>query len=147
MQTIVVKRTIKAPIEKVFDLLSDHEGYRNFPGVRDASLVKKGKPNKNGVGAVREIDAGTAWFREEITAYQRPTRMDYKITQSRPPIDHQGASVQLQKTADGTVVTWTSTLRIRIPLIGGLITRLMAPQLSKAFAGTLKNIDQRLTQH
>ena len=146
MQTIVVKRTIKAPIEKVFDLISDHEGYRNFPGVRDAVLVKKGRPDKNGVGAIREIDAGTAWFREEITAYQRPSRMDYKIIKSRPPIEHQGASVQLEKTTEGTTVTWSSTLRIRIPLIGGLITRLMAPQLSKAFAGTLKNIDRRLAK-
>lgn len=146
MQTITVKRLIKAPIEKVFDLLSDHEGYRNFPGVRDAVLTRKGKPHKNGVGAVREIDAGTAWFREEITAFERPTRMDYRITKSRPPLDHQGGSVQLEKTADGTAVTWTSTLRVRVPLIGGLLTRLMAPQLARAFAGTLKNVDQRLSK-
>ena len=146
MQTIVVRRVIHAPIEKVFDLISDHEGYRSFPGVRDAVLVKKGKRNKNGVGAVREIDAGIAWFREEITAYDRPTRMDYKITQSRPPLEHQGASVQLQQTADGTEVTWSSTMRVRIPLIGGLLTRLVAPQMARAFAGTLKDVGRRLAK-
>lgn len=144
MQTIVVKRTIKAPIEKVFDLLSDHANYKDFPGVKDSELVKKGKPHKNGVGAVREIDAGTAWFREEITAYERPVRMDYLITKSRPPMEHKGGSVRLEATAEGTEVTWSSTLRIRIPLIGGLVTRLVAPQLAKAFAGTLKNVDKRL---
>lgn len=144
MQTIIVKRTIKAPIEKVFDLLSDHANYKDFPGVRDSELVKKGKPHKNGVGAVREIDAGTAWFREEITAYERPVRMDYLITKSRPPMEHKGGSVRLEATAEGTEVTWSSTLRIRIPLIGGLVTRLVAPQLAKAFAGTLKNVDKRL---
>jgi uncharacterized protein YndB with AHSA1/START domain len=144
MQTIVVKRTIKAPIEKVFDLLSDHANYKDFPGVKDSELVKKGKPHKNGVGAVREIDAGTAWFREEITAYERPVRLDYLITKSRPPMEHKGGSVRLEATAEGTEVTWSSTLRIRIPLIGGLVTRLVAPQLAKAFAGTLKNVDKRL---
>ncbi len=144
MQTIVVKRTIKAPIEKVFDLLSDHANYKDFPGVKDSELVKKGKPHKNGVGAVREIDAGTAWFREEITAYERPVRMDYLITKSRPPMQHEGGSVRLEATAEGTEVTWSSTLRIRIPLVGGLVTRLVAPQLAKAFAGTLKNVEKRL---
>jgi uncharacterized protein YndB with AHSA1/START domain len=146
MQTIVVKRHIKAPIEKVFDLLSDHANYKDFPGVKDSELVKKGKPHKNGVGAVREIDAGTAWFREEITAYERPVRLDYLITKSRPPMEHKGGSVRLQSTSEGTEVTWSSTLRIRIPLVGGLLTRLVAPQLAKAFAGTLKNVDQRLAK-
>lgn len=146
MQTIEVKRVIHAPIEKVFDLLSDHEGYRHFPGVRDAVLVKKGKRSKNGVGAVREIDAGIAWFREEITAYERPTRLDYKITASRPPLEHEGASVQLKETSQGTEVTWRSTLRIRIPLIGGLLTRLAVPQLAKAFASTLKDAERRLVK-
>lgn len=145
MQTIVVKRTIKAPIEKVFDLLSDHANYKDFPGVKDSELVKKGKPHKNGVGAVREIDAGTAWFREEITAYERPVRLDYLITKSRPPMEHKGGSVRLEATAAGTEVTWSSTLRIRIPIVGGLLTRLVAPQLAKAFAGTLKNVEKRLT--
>ncbi|MES2488167.1 MAG: SRPBCC family protein, partial [Pseudomonadota bacterium] len=126
MQTIVVKRTIKAPIEKVFDLLSDHANYKDFPGVKDSELVKKGKPHKNGVGAVREIDAGTAWFREEITAYERPVRLDYLITKSRPPMEHKGGSVRLEATAAGTEVTWSSTLRIRIPIVGGLLTRLVA---------------------
>lgn len=144
MQTIVVKRTIKAPIEKVFDLLSDHANYKDFPGVKDSELVKKGKPHKNGVGAVREIDAGTAWFREEITAYERPVRLDYLITKSRPPMEHKGGSVRLEATAAGTEVTWSSTLRIRIPLIGGLVTKLVAPQLAKAFAGTLKSVEKRL---
>jgi len=144
MQTIVVKRTIKAPIEKVFDMLSDHANYKDFPGVKDSALVKKGKPHKNGVGAVREIDAGTAWFREEITAYERPVRLDYLITKSRPPMEHKGGSVRLEATAAGTEVTWSSTLRIRIPLIGGLVTKLVAPQLAKAFAGTLKSVEKRL---
>ncbi|PTU31735.1 SRPBCC family protein [Stenotrophobium rhamnosiphilum] len=144
MQTIVVKRTIKAPIEKVFDMLSDHANYKDFPGVKDSELVKKGKPHKNGVGAVREIDAGTAWFREEITAYERPVRLDYLITKSRPPMEHKGGSVRLEATAAGTEVTWSSTLRIRIPLIGGLVTKLVAPQLAKAFAGTLKSVEKRL---
>jgi uncharacterized protein YndB with AHSA1/START domain len=144
MRTVHVERTIKAPIEKVFDLISDHANYKDFPGVKDSELVKKGKPSKNGVGAIREIDTGSAWFQEEITAYERPVRLDYQIIKARPPIEHKGGSVRLEATADGTKVTWTTTLRIKIPLVGGLLTRVAAPQLGKAIGGMLKNIEKRL---
>jgi len=144
MRTVNVQRTIKAPIEKVFDLISDHANYKDFPGVKDSELVKKGKPHKNGVGAVREIDTGSVWFKEEITAYEHPTRLDYQIIESRPPIEHKGGSVRLEATADGTKVTWTTTLRIKIPLVVGLITRFAAPQLEKAIGGMLKDIEKRL---
>lgn len=146
MQTVHVERTIKAPIEKVFDLISDHANYKDFPGVKDSELIKKGKPHKNGVGAVREIDTGTAWFQEEITAYERPVRLDYQIVKARPAIEHKGGSVRLEATAEGTKVTWTTTLRIKIPVVGGLITRVAAPQLGKAIGGMLKDIDRRLAK-
>lgn len=146
MRTIHVQRTIKAPIEKVFDMISDHANYKDFPGVKDSELVKKGKPHKNGVGAVREIDTGSVWFQEAITAYERPTRMDYQIVKSRPPIEHKGGSVRLEATADGTAVSWTTTLRIKIPLVGGLLTRIAAPQLEKAIGGMLKSVEKRLAK-
>src|SRR3569623_1035516 len=146
MQTVHVERTIKAPIKKVFDMISDHANYKDFPGVKDSELIKKGKPLKNGVGAIREIDTGAAWFQEEITAYDRPNRLDYQIVKARPAIEHKGGSVRLEATAEGTKVTWTTTLRIKIPIVGGLLTRVAAPQLGKAIGGMLKDIDRRLAK-
>ncbi|TXH02656.1 MAG: SRPBCC family protein [Nevskiaceae bacterium] len=145
MQTIEVRRTIRAPIEQVFEQIADHEGYARFPGVRKAVLTQAGKTERNGLGAVREISAGPAWFREAITVFQRPTRMDYQITASRPPLEHRGGSIRLQATADGTAVTWTTTMRVRVPLIGGLLTRITAAQLTQAFTHMLAHIDQQLT--
>ncbi|MGH8459919.1 MAG: SRPBCC family protein [Nevskiales bacterium] len=144
MQTITVTRTIKAPIEKVFELISDHANYAQFGGLKSSKLLREGKTEKNGLGALREIDAGLAWFQEEVTVFERPTRMDYLIVKSRPPIEHQGGSVCLKATPAGTEVVWTSTLRVKIPVIGGLLTRLAAPQLGKGFAGMLKAIERRL---
>lgn len=144
MKTITVKRTIKAPIAKVFDVLTDHANYKLFSGIRDSKLVHEGKSEKNGVGALREIDAGRAWFQEEITAFERPRRMDYRIVKSRPPIEHRGGSIRLESTPEGTAVTWTSTFRLDIPVIGGLLTRIMAPQLERAFAAMLKDTERRL---
>jgi uncharacterized protein YndB with AHSA1/START domain len=145
MQTITVTRTLKAPIDKVFAQLSDHANYAQFGGLKSSKLVREGNTEKNGVGAVREIDAGLAWFQEEVTVFERPTRMDYLIVKSRPPIEHKGGSVRLKATPAGTEVVWTSTLRLKIPLIGGLLTMLVAPQLGKGFSGMLKAIDRKLS--
>ena len=145
MKTITVQRNIKAPIEKVFDIIADHENYKSFPGIKASKLVREGRTEKNGLGAIREIDAGKAWFQEEITHFERPRRLDYQIVKSRPPLEHKGGSVRLEATGDGgCAVTWTTTVGVKIPLIGALLDRLMLPQLERGLAGTLKNIERRL---
>lgn len=144
MRTITVRRTIDAPIEKVFDALADHANYKDFPGIRASKLIREGTAERNGVGAVREIDAGKAWFQEEITAFERPRRLDYRIVKSRPPLDHRGGSVRLEPAGAGCAVTWTTTVGVKIPLIGGLLDRLLAPQLERGLAGTLSHIERRL---
>ena len=144
MKTITVQRTLQAPIDRVFDVLADHANYKSFPGIKDSKLVREGKTERNGVGAVREIDAGKAWFQEEITAYERPRRLDYLIVKSRPPLEHQGGSVRLEPTGAGCTVTWTTTVGVKLPLIGGLLDRLLMPQLERGLIGTLKHIERQL---
>jgi len=144
MQTITVKRTIDAPIEQVFEILSDHANYKSFPGVKDSRLLQEGKPDRNGLGAVRRIETPGVWFVEAITAFERPRRFDYRITECSLPLEHQGGSVRCEPAGKATLVTWTTTLRIRIPLIGGLLTRLAAGKLEQAFGAMLKETDRRL---
>ena len=144
MQTITVTHIIKAPPEKIFDILADHANYKLFPGISDSKLLTPGKRDKNGIGAVREVTVGRARFVELITRYKRPTRLDYRIVKSFPPVQHEGGSIKLEQTAAGTLITWTSTIRLRLPLIGGLLTPLLASQLSKGFLHTLKAVEKRL---
>ena len=146
MQTVNVRYTIAAPIEKIFEVLADHANYKLLPGVKDSRLVKLGTPVKNGVGAVRFIDAGKARFTEEITRFEPPTRMDYQIIKSFPPVEQKCGSVRLEKTPGGTVVNWTSTVELKIPLIGKLLTPLLVKELSAAFLHTLQAIEQRLVK-
>ena len=145
MQTIVVKRTIAAPIDQVFELLSDHAGYTAFAGIKDAKLLEEGLEERNGNGAVRRIDLGAVWFEEEISNFQRPTAMDYKILRSRPPIEHESGRIRLEETPEGTAVTWTSVFRVSIPLIGLVLSPIAASAGQKAFGSMLKAIDRKLT--
>ncbi len=135
MKTVRVQHTFHAPIDRVFDVISDHAGYTRLPGIKAAKVVKPGTTEHNGLGAVREISLGVPWFREEVTVFERPRRMDYRITASRPvKIDHEGGSMQLETVGDTTVVTWTSTFRIQVPVIGGVLTRLAARNMRTMFA-------------
>ena len=145
MHQIEVARTISAPIGQVFDLLADHANYKQFDGIRDSWLIREGETDPNGDGAVRRIDLGAVWFEEEISNFSRPHSMDYLILRSRPPIEHESGRIRLEETPQGTRVTWTSVFRVRIPLIGRLLSPMAAKAGEKAFGGMLKAIDRRLT--
>lgn len=143
MRTILVRRVLRAPIARVFDVIADHAGYVAFPGVRRASLLQRGTTDPNGVGAVREIDTGAAWFREEVTAFERPTRMEYVITASRPPLRHRGGVITLREVIGGTEVEWTSTFAVDLPVVGPLATALAARAMSRAFDAMLRATEAR----
>ena len=55
---IHVERTIEKDINTVFEALSDHAAYDQFPGVNKSVLVDHGHAEKNGKGALRVIGAG-----------------------------------------------------------------------------------------
>lgn len=106
--------------------------------------MKEGTEEPNGNGAVRRIDLGAVWFEEEISNFNRPTSMDYRILRSRPPIEHESGQIRLEETAQGTRVTWTSVFRIRIPVVGRVLSPFAAKAGTKAFGSMLKAIDRRL---
>ena len=144
MKTITVTRTIPAPIEKVFDLLADHANYKKHFGVKESKLLKEGKPDKNGLGAVRYIDAGPMNFEEEVTFYDRPRGYDYLITKCSAPLEHKGGQIRLESVGNATKVTWTSVMRVKVPLVGGLLTRILAGKIGQAFGSMLKETEKRL---
>ena len=144
MKTVTVTRTINAPIEKVFDLLADHGNYRKNFGVKGSKLIKEGTPDRNGLGAVRWIDAGIMQFEEKITAYERPRRFDYLIVKCSAPLEHEGGSVRLESVGNATKVTWTSVMRMKVPVIGGLLTAILVKKIGQAFGSMLKQTEQRL---
>jgi hypothetical protein len=59
-------------------------------------------------------------------------------------VKHEGGSITLEAAAEGTVVTWTSRIQLRLPVVGGLLTPLLTAQLSKGFLHTLKAVEKKL---
>lgn len=133
---------MKASPERVFEVLSNHEGYTRFPGVRAATLLRAGSTDRNGVGALRRIAVGPAWFEEEILSFAPPASFEYKIIRARPPIEHEQGSVTVTPVEEGCEVVWTTRFAVKLPLIGGLATAIAARQMASDFAKALRTTEE-----
>jgi uncharacterized protein YndB with AHSA1/START domain len=106
MVQIDVERTIEAPVERVFDWLADPANLATAPLARKAGWAKDSP--RPGAGAVREVVGIGTWFRENITAYDRPRSYSYLIVRSFPPFKHVGGTLRFTASSDGTRVHWRS---------------------------------------
>jgi hypothetical protein len=139
---IEVDRTLEAPIEHVFELISDHGAYStNFRGITSSEVITAGEPAPNGLGAVRSIASGPVRFEEEITSFEPPTRMDYLIREVNAPIVHHGGSIRLEDLDGRTRVLWTSEYDSTLKLGSGAYEAVATRILAAGFASVLKRIE------
>jgi uncharacterized protein YndB with AHSA1/START domain len=142
MAEIRVERTLEAPIDRVFDVLADHERYGRFRAITDAKLVRGGESERNGLGAIRELAVGPIRFEEEITAFEPPIRLDYLIREVNLPLDHDGGSIRFDAADDGTHVLWESTFTTPVPVVGRALGGLMAAALKRGFIRMLEDTER-----
>jgi uncharacterized protein YndB with AHSA1/START domain len=145
MRSVHVTRTIPAPAEAVFDRLADHANYDRFRPIHHSELLREGKPKPNGVGALRRIRVWPLTFEEEITAYDRPNRLDYLIVKLNVPFEHQGGSIRLTPADGATHVDWRSTYTVPTPLIGGPEELIWLPVLRRGFRRVLEDVERMVT--
>ncbi len=105
MVEIHLQRTIAAPAEQVFDWLADPANLAAAP------LALRGGYRKDsaapGAGAMREVIGVGTWFREKITAFDRPRSYSYLIVRSFPPFRHDGGTLTFTSSdSEGTHVDW-----------------------------------------
>lgn len=129
--------TVKAPIEHVWSVLADHEGMASWaPGLK-VGLDERGTEDKNGVGAVRRIEApGPApAIVERIVAFEPSRRLGYEAI-SGVPFKNYGGEVVLSPTHEGTKVSYTLRYDPRVPLLEKLpvavVTRVLLSGLVRA---------------
>jgi uncharacterized protein YndB with AHSA1/START domain len=147
MRSIHVTRTIPAPAEAVFDRLADHANYDRFRPIHRSELLREGKPKPNGIGALRRIKVWPLVFEEEITAYDRPNRLDYLIVKLNVPFEHDGGSIRLTEEDGATRVDWRSTYRVPIPLIGGIEELAFLPALNRGFRRVLEDVERMTSEN
>ncbi len=143
MAQLHVERTIAAPPEPVFDWLADPAGLTAAPLVLRAGWVEG--TSGPGTGAVREVIATGMWFREQITAFDRPRSYSYRIVASVPAFDHEDGTLTLTPSDGGTHVDWVSAYTH--PARGGgkameaLTSRLLPWNFRAILAGCAKALE------
>ncbi|MCW2958995.1 MAG: hypothetical protein JWP18_1798 [Solirubrobacterales bacterium] len=116
MPGFLITKQINAPVQTVFDVLTQHDGYGAFsPGPVRVELERPGTPDANGVGAIRKILGAGPAIREEVYRYDEPTHFSYGIISGAPVKDHRG-DVVLEERAGGTFMTYRITFDAALPL-------------------------------
>lgn len=70
VQTVSVERVVAAPIEQVFEWLSDARNYTRSAFVLHERLVRRGEDTAYGLGAIRQLTWVFGWFRERVTTVE-----------------------------------------------------------------------------
>jgi len=138
MIEFTLTQTSTAPIEKVFDALTDHRRFAAYVWpIRRSTLDREGTPAPNGVGAVRRLEMVGPPLLEEIIDFQRPSRYAYKLVSGAPVRDHVG-TIELREKGTGTEVTWHLRSTPKIPGLGGLLSPVLKTALGQLLAGGIK---------
>src|SRR5215207_664625 len=117
MASFTYARQVAAPPETVFAVLTDHRRYSEITPMRKAVLEREGEPVPDGVGAIRVLSAVGPPLREEVLAYEAPTRFSYKLLSGLPVRDHVG-TVELSPSGEGTRVVYAVRTTPTLPLVG-----------------------------
>jgi uncharacterized protein YndB with AHSA1/START domain len=109
---------VAAPIETVWDKLSNHVGMSQWgPGIT-VTMDRVGTDDPNGVGAIRRIASpGPAPdIVEEVVAFEAPNLLGYKAL-SGTPFPGYAAEVRLTPAAPGTHISYTISSTAKFPLV------------------------------
>lgn len=120
MASFTFVREVAAPPETVFEVLTDHRGYSDLTPVRRVELEREGDPAPNGVGAIRVLHLVGPPLREEVLAYEAPSRFSYTVLSGLPVRDHVG-TVELTPQDGGTKVVYAVRTHPTLPLVGAAV--------------------------
>jgi uncharacterized protein YndB with AHSA1/START domain len=141
MVEIRVRRTIAAPVEQVFDWLADPVNLAAAPLALKAGYEKGS--SVLGAGAMRQVIGVGTWFREEITAYDRPRSYSYLIVRSVPPFIHDGGTLTFNESGsgstEGTDVDWLTNYTHPVWAGGKLLESVSYRLLRSSFVAILEH--------
>jgi uncharacterized protein YndB with AHSA1/START domain len=142
MASFTFVRRIAAPPQTVFDVLTEHHLYAAITPMRKSILEREGDPPPNGVGAVRVLTSVGPPLREEVIAYQPPSRFSYKLLSGAPVRDHVG-TVELSADGDGTRMVYAVRTMPTLPLVGGAVVGVVKQAIKALIKGISTESERR----
>lgn len=121
MQHIEVERHFSAAPQAVWDVYTDHAGWKEWAGFSESYLDAEGQPHRDGSGAVRVFGSAGARAYEEVVDFEPPKRMTYRVVRGGLPMKNHFGEVSFEPDGDGTRVVWRCRFDSKIPGLGPLI--------------------------
>jgi uncharacterized protein YndB with AHSA1/START domain len=142
MASFTYRHHIAAPPQTVFDVLTEHERYAAITPMRKSVLEREGDPAPNGVGAIRVLSAVGPPLREEVIAYQPPSRFSYKLLSGAPLRDHVG-TVELSPDGEGTEMVYAVKTIPTLPLGGTAVVGVAKQGIKTLIRGITTESERR----
>ncbi len=142
MATYTIRASVNAPIEVVFDVLTDHRRYAEFTPLRSSTLEREGTPPPNGVGAVRVLELVGPPLREEVTLYEPPRLFGYRLLSGLPSRTHLG-QVELSENGQRTLMSYRVDTSPSIPLPSFLWSAATWPGIKMLIRGIVRESERR----
>jgi uncharacterized protein YndB with AHSA1/START domain len=114
---VTSQTTVAAPIETVWDKLSDHVGMSEW-GPVTVTMDRLGTADPNGVGAIRRIALPGPGpdIVEEVVTFEAPNLFGYKALSGAPFPGYAG-EVRLTPAGSGTHINYTVSTTASFPLV------------------------------
>lgn len=115
MQHIKITQTFNAPVEEIFNLLTDHESFGKIINTKIRRVVDSKDKNKNGIGSIRRIYAAPLLaFEESVITFDLNHVMEYVVSKGSPIKNHKGR-MEFSSEHDKTKLTYFIDFQPRLP--------------------------------
>ena len=131
MTTLTNAIVIDAPIEKIWDALSNMEELDQYdPTVIKSELVS---PKKNGIGATRKVHMkdGKNWFEEECTVSKTNEELTYELTACSFPVHNLQHTYSFEKIDNKIKIKQLMIYQMKFGLLGKILDAAMVKRQSK----------------
>ncbi|MEL7603272.1 MAG: SRPBCC family protein [Bacillota bacterium] len=118
MKSLMVERTVKVPLEKVWDAVDFTKSQGPYPVV----VEKEGDPALHGLGAQRMITFGKQKVRESLVEIDPPHSYSYSILSGSPVKSYLGKA-EFIAGENGTIIKWSGEFIPIIPGIGWIVAK------------------------
>ena len=140
MHNVEVTRTFAATPEQVWNVYTDHAGWKSWAGLTHSSLDVEGKPDKNGAGAVRRLGSYGLNAHEEILDFDPPRRMTYRVVKGGTGIRNHLGEVLFEPSGNRTKVTWRCRFDTVVPGFAWIMRPFITRIFRTALDGLARNV-------
>jgi ribosome-associated toxin RatA of RatAB toxin-antitoxin module len=143
MTTLFNEITIEAPIQKIWEVLTNVEELEQYDPTVKSSTARS--ESKRGLGASRKVEMkdGKNWFEEKVTEFKPNESLIYELTACSFPIHHLKHSYHFEEINGQTKVSQRMDYQMKFGLFGKLMDWIMVRRQSdkgiKLFFNGLKS--------